>query len=111
MRALSITLYGALAVTAAGVVLLRDPLSVTEAEMIKPVVLNVVAFEKSPAQFQTLEVSEPGVAPMVQVKAVSEVEAVQEPVQSIDERGDAMLFEAEALVGTPFDQAIVMPFE
>ncbi len=34
-----------------------------------------------------------------------------EPVQTVEERDDAMLFEAEALHGTPFDQAITMPFD
>lgn len=33
------------------------------------------------------------------------------PVQSLEERGDAMLFESEALLGTPFDQAVVRPFD
>lgn len=33
------------------------------------------------------------------------------PVQPLEERGDAMLFEASALEGTPFDQAVVRPFE
>lgn len=35
----------------------------------------------------------------------------QTPVQPIEERGDAMLFEIEALQNTPFDQAITMPFD
>jgi hypothetical protein len=39
------------------------------------------------------------------------VEEPKQPVQSLEERGDAMLFEMEALQGTPFDQAVVMPFE
>lgn len=38
-------------------------------------------------------------------------EVPKEPVQSLEERGDAMLFEAAVLVGTPFDQPAVMPFE
>lgn len=33
------------------------------------------------------------------------------PVQTLEERGDAMLFEAQALLDTPFDQAITMPFD
>ena len=39
------------------------------------------------------------------------VEEPKQPVQSLEERGDAMLFEMDALQGTPFDQAVVMPFE
>lgn len=37
--------------------------------------------------------------------------AVESPVQSIEDRGDAMLFEVEALGNTPFDQEIVTPFD
>jgi hypothetical protein len=33
------------------------------------------------------------------------------PVQPLEDRGDAMLFEADALGNTPFDEAIVMPFD
>ena len=33
------------------------------------------------------------------------------PVQPLEERGDAMLFEIEALQNTPFDEAIVTPFD
>ncbi len=38
-------------------------------------------------------------------------EPEQPPVQSVEERGDALLFEIDALGGTPFDQSILMPFE
>lgn len=34
-----------------------------------------------------------------------------EPVQPLEERGDAMLFEIDALQNTPFDEAIVQPFD
>jgi hypothetical protein len=33
------------------------------------------------------------------------------PVQLLEERGDAMLFEIDALQNTPFDEAIVAPFD
>ncbi|HSR87553.1 MAG TPA: hypothetical protein VLL07_01260 [Pontiella sp.] len=33
------------------------------------------------------------------------------PVQPLEERGDAMLFEIDALQNTPFDEAIVQPFD
>jgi hypothetical protein len=36
---------------------------------------------------------------------------VKEPVQPLEERGDAMLFEIEALRNMPFDEAIVTPFD
>ena len=35
----------------------------------------------------------------------------REPVQPLEERGDAMLFEIDALQNTPFDEAIVAPFD
>lgn len=71
----------------------------------------------------SLEVSEPVASPLETtappVEALrpaeggtsEEQEAIQEPVQSLEERGDALLFESDALQGTPFDQAVVMPFE
>jgi len=33
------------------------------------------------------------------------------PVQPLEERGDAMLFEIDALQHTPFDEAIVKPYD
>ena len=33
------------------------------------------------------------------------------PVHPLEERGDAMLFEIDALQNTPFDEAIVTPFD
>ena len=33
------------------------------------------------------------------------------PVQPLEERGDAMLFEIDALQNMPFDEAIVTPFD
>jgi hypothetical protein len=33
------------------------------------------------------------------------------PVQPLEERGDAMLFEIDALQNTPFDEAVVQPFD
>ena len=42
------------------------------------------------------------------VEAPVAVEEPKQPVQSLAERGDAMLFESEALAGTPFDQAITI---
>lgn len=39
------------------------------------------------------------------------VREAQQAVQSVEDRGDAMLFEMDALQGTPFDQAVVMPFD
>ena len=69
------------------------------------------------AVYQPLEAIAPTVAP---VSPPTESRSVEppiagiepgRPVQNLEERGDAMLFEASALEGTPFDQAVVMPFE
>jgi hypothetical protein len=66
-------------------------------------------------QIQAVEEPVPEVHPIsvepTVVQAVPEPAAAQHPVQMIEQRGDAMLFEAQALLDTPFDQAIVMPFE
>lgn len=69
------------------------------------------------AVFQSLEATAPTVVPVVPpeesrsvVPPIAGVEP-ERPVQTLEERGDAMLFEASALEGTPFDQAVVMPFE
>lgn len=37
--------------------------------------------------------------------------SAKEPVQSLEERGDAMLFEIEALKNTPFDEAVTHPHD
>jgi len=54
----------------------------------------------------------PPVAVRMVVSATNEapVEA-QVPVQPLEERGDAMLFEIDALQNTPFDEEIVKPFD
>lgn len=38
-------------------------------------------------------------------------EEAKEPVQPLEERGDAMLFEIDALQDTPFDQGVTRPFD
>ncbi len=45
------------------------------------------------------------------IEAPVAIEEPKIPIQSLEERGDALLFESEALFGTPFDQAVVMPFD
>lgn len=49
--------------------------------------------------------------PSPKVEAASEPVEMQQPVQPIEERGDAMLHEIHALQGTPFDQEVTMPFD
>lgn len=66
---------------------------------------------------QPLAPSAPTVEPLPELRqaaavAVPRAEPEPErPVQSVEERGDAMLFEVGALSGMPFDQPVVMPFE
>ena len=46
------------------------------------------------------------------VQASVMIEApLQQPVETLEQRGDAMLFEIDALQGTPFDTAVVKPFD
>ena len=45
------------------------------------------------------------------IEAPVAIEEPKQPVQSLEERGDAMLFESDALFGTPFDQSAMMPFD
>jgi len=62
-----------------------------------------------------VKISEPEPIKITQVQPVVfqalESNIAKEPIPPIEERGDAMLFEVEALGGTPFDQSIIMPFD
>lgn len=51
------------------------------------------------------------ITPPVVQKTNEAVAVQQQPVQSVEERGDAMLFEIDAMQNTPFDQSITMPFD
>jgi len=52
------------------------------------------------------------IAPLAAPLTTETVQAADpEPVQPLEERGDAMLFEMEALQNMPFDQSITMPFD
>jgi hypothetical protein len=81
-----------------------------QAEPVRPDAEPVVVFHP-------LEATAPTVAPVAppteSCSAVPPIAGIEpeRPVQNLEERGDAMLFEASALEGTPFDQAVVMPFE
>lgn len=48
---------------------------------------------------------------VVEPRVAQEPVPVQVPVQPLEERGDAMLFEIDALNNLPFDQAVTMPFD
>ncbi|MEE9367929.1 MAG: hypothetical protein V3V05_03590 [Pontiella sp.] len=60
---------------------------------------------------QKSHIPEPNTEPVILPVAAAESVAVIAPVQPLEERGDAMLFEIDALQGMPFDQAITMPFD
>ena len=59
----------------------------------------------------TSPVREPIAMPCEPQAVVSATNQAHVPVQPLEERGDAMLFEIDALRNTPFDEAIVMPFD
>lgn len=114
MRASYILLIGALAVSAAGVLLYPRSAAVPQTADTEP---EIIISEKPMDGFLSLQ--EPvnehkqlfvpahaAVAPEAEPAELAQV-----PVQSIEERGDAMLFEADALSTMPFDQAITMPFD
>ena len=65
------------------------------------------------ASVEAIQKVDPAPAPEIpkQVIVPIAVAEPQQPVQPIEERGDSMLFEADALFGMPFDQAIAMPFD
>ncbi len=52
----------------------------------------------------------PSIAPAVDPVVVA-AEPEREEAQTLEERGDAMLFEIDALQNMPFDQSITMPFD
>jgi hypothetical protein len=63
---------------------------------------------------RALPVPDPAPAPVVyscKPSVAPEPEVMKEPVQPIEERNDAMLFEIEALGAMPFDESIVFPFD
>ena len=67
--------------------------------------------ETAGSGLQTAAVPEPEPAVVPPPAPAAAPEAARPPVQPVEERGDALLFESEALFGTPFDQSVVMPFD
>lgn len=114
MSLISTVLGGCLAVSAVGAVWY----SRSEPEILQ---------ERPPEPTQRIRRAEPemNILPRVEIPRVEpnlyseehvkpgapQEEEGKEPVQTIEERGDAMLFEIEALSLMPFDQAITMPFD
>ena len=87
MTILDIALCGVLAVSSAGLSFFRHP---APPQDVKPVVTENVA---------------------ERVAVQEKPDVTQKPVQTVEERGDALLFEADALSSMPFGRAIVMPFD
>ncbi|WP_168442614.1 hypothetical protein [Pontiella desulfatans] len=52
----------------------------------------------------------PALVPPPRPALVAEA-GTRQPARPLEERGDAMLFEITALVGTPFGEAITLPFD
>lgn len=76
---------------------------------------TTAAVEPSPKASQSMLATEAEAEPFaasipVATNAIPPIE-VQVPVQPIEERGDAMLYEIDALQGTPFDKAVTQPFD
>jgi hypothetical protein len=98
MKTIGTVLVGGLALSVAGLLALREPPAPVVSVSPPP---EPVAPLAEPVFFQPLEVPATAAPPV----------AVKQPVQPLEERGDAMLFEAEALLGTPFGPSVTMPFD
>lgn len=48
---------------------------------------------------------------IAQTRNASVAVVIETPVLTVEERGDAMIFEISALAGMPFDQSILTPFQ
>ena len=78
----------------------RPDSAVMESGVLQPLEETVLPVEQSPS---------PEVPRLIDAPVA--IEEPKRPDQSLEERGDALLFEIDALQGTPFDQAVVIPFE
>lgn len=112
MRVLSTVLFGCLAVSAAGAVWLSRPEPVAVVLDLPDSGLGIVIAEPAVHRPQPVTVPQPEpVLYSAEHAHDPQPQPVQRPVQPIEERGDAMIFEMEALALMPFDEAIVMPFD
>lgn len=96
MKAIHITLILFLAVAAPAAYVIFHP--ETPQSEPEPVVMR-----------EPIEAAAPPALPLA--AATAQVVDHREPVQPLEERGDAMLFEMDALQNMPFDQSITMPFD
>ena len=65
----------------------------------------------TPADRESVAAALPAESPPPGEGEITAIEEPKQPVQPVEKRGDAILFECEALCGTPFDQAVVMPLD
>jgi hypothetical protein len=112
MKTIGTVLVGGLALSVAGLLALREPPAPVVSVSPPP---EPVAPLAEPVFFQPLEAPvlqpEPVFQPLEVPATAAPPVAVKQPVQPLEERGDAMLFEAEALLGTPFGPSVTMPFD
>ena len=78
---------------------------------VEPVRAAVVVDPAPPRAALAPEPQAEPLEPALVVAAAPAAEAVHEVVDPIEDRGGAMLWEIDALGGTPFDESIVMPFD
>jgi hypothetical protein len=108
MSAATTILGGCLAVSAVGAGALWHVLPGAEQHAQPTPILEVSVVE--PMKYRTVPVSEPILYAADILPTVQDIE--EAPLaQPIEERGDAMIFEMEALVLMPFDEAIILPFD
>lgn len=99
MKAVHIVLFLLLAAAASAAYFLFKPAAPPERETPAPLAAPEVQESVPPETVTAL--------PETNVSAVAD----DEPVIPLEERGDAMLFEIDALQNTPFDDAVLRPFD
>lgn len=99
MKAVHIVLFLLLAAAAPAAYFLFKPVAPPECETPAPLAAPVDQESVPPETVTTISESNLTVV------------AADEPVVPLEERGDAMLFEIDALQNSPFDDAILRPFD
>ena len=111
MKSIRFILFGSLVVAAAAYVFgIRNQQPIAGSGNDEPVPALETQYPLIESAQQTV-LAEPIVMPEAIPVVATETSEVKTPVQPLEERSDAMLFEIDALQGMPFDQAITMPFD
>ena len=110
MKTLSIVIISGVAACAVGMLLNRKPATVPIAVVVDDVVISEKAMEGFLSMQQPV-VEKKKLAAPTRISAGPSVEVQEQSIEPIKVRGDAMLFEIDALQGMPFDQAVTMPFD